>query len=193
MKKAIAVAIISTLMVVLSLYAVNAIIAEQQKNRQREISHTLLSYSEELTQNIASTLKNTTVQGCDSASLNVYRKLKMRSLYFADVGFIEKGKSPAPRFGASWQIPSPFPLSCIKPRTDSVWRSFRRKISLSAMRQSITTLLSSPPVQPTINLPPLPPTIRFVLPLKISAAPFSPLRRHQKTLAAYSLCYLRWL
>ena len=61
MKKAIAVAIISTLMVVLSLYAVNAIIVEQQKNRQREISHTLLSYSEELTQNIASTLKNTTV------------------------------------------------------------------------------------------------------------------------------------
>lgn len=57
MKKAIAVAIISTFMVVLSLYAVNAIIAEQQKNRQREISHTLLSYSEELTQNIASTLK----------------------------------------------------------------------------------------------------------------------------------------
>ncbi len=57
MKKAIAVAIISTLMVVLSLYAVNAIIVEQQKNRQREISHTLLSYSEELTQNIASTLK----------------------------------------------------------------------------------------------------------------------------------------
>ena len=50
MKKAIAVAIISTFMVVLSLYAVNAIIAEQQKNRQREISHTLLSYSEELTQ-----------------------------------------------------------------------------------------------------------------------------------------------
>ena len=97
------------LMVVLSLYAVNAIIVEQQKNRQREISHTLLSYSEELTQNIASTLKNTTVQGCDSASLNVYRKLKMRSLYFADVGFIERGKSPAPRFGASWQIPSPFP------------------------------------------------------------------------------------
>lgn len=193
MKKAIAVAIISTFMVVLSLYAVNAIIAEQQKNRQREISHTLLSYSEELTQNIASTLKNTSAQGCDSASLNVYRKLKMRSLYFADVGFIEKGKSPAPRFGASWQIPSPFPLSCIIPRTDSAWRSFRRKISLSAMRQSITTLLSSPPVQPTINLPPLPPTIRFVLPLKISAAPFSPLRRHQKTSAAYSLCYLRWL
>ena len=63
MKKAIAVAIISTFMVVLSLYAVNAIIAEQQKNRQREISHTLLSYSEELTQNIASTLKNTSAQG----------------------------------------------------------------------------------------------------------------------------------
>lgn len=193
MKKAIAVAIISTLMVVLSLYAVNAIIVEQQKNRQREISHTLLSYSEELTQNIASTLKNTTVQGCDSASLNVYRKLKMRSLYFADVGFIEKGKITCTAFWGKLANPIALPLSCIKPRTDSVWRSFRRKISLSVMRQFITTLLFSPPVQPTINLPPLPPTIRFVLPLKISAAPFSPLRRHQKTSAAYSLCYLRWL
>lgn len=50
MNKAIAVAIISTFMVVLSLYAVNAIIVEQQKDRQREISHTLLRYSEDLTQ-----------------------------------------------------------------------------------------------------------------------------------------------
>ena len=92
MNKAIAVAIISTFMVVLSLYAVNAIIVEQQKDRQREISHTLLRYSEDLTQNIASTLKNTSAKGCDNASLNVYRNLKMQSLYFADVGFIENGK-----------------------------------------------------------------------------------------------------
>ena len=70
MNKAIAVAIISTFMVVLSLYAVNAIIVEQQKDRQREISHTLLRYSEDLTQNIASTLKNTSAKGCDNASLN---------------------------------------------------------------------------------------------------------------------------
>lgn len=115
--------------------------------------HTLLSYSEELTQNIASTLKNTTVQGCDSASLNVYRKLKMRSLYFADVGFIEKGKITCTAFWGKLANPIALPLSCIKPRTDSVWRSFRRKISLSVMRQFITTLLFSPPVQPTINLP----------------------------------------
>ena len=79
MNKAIAVAIISTFMVVLSLYAVNAIIVEQQKDRQREISHTLLRYSEDLTQNIASTLKNTSAKGCDSASLNVYSTLKMQS------------------------------------------------------------------------------------------------------------------
>ena len=109
MKKAIAVAIISTFMVVLSLYAVNAIIAEQQKNRQREISHTLLSYSEELTQNIASTLKNTSTQGCDSASLNVYRKLKMRSLYFADVGFIEKGKITCTAFWGKLANPIALP------------------------------------------------------------------------------------
>lgn len=109
MKKAIAVAIISTFMVVLSLYAVNAIIAEQQKNRQREISHTLLSYSEELTQNIASTLKNTSAQGCDSASLNVYRKLKMRSLYFADVGFIEKGKITCTAFWGKLANPIALP------------------------------------------------------------------------------------
>lgn len=109
MKKAIAVAIISTFMVVLSLYAVNAIIAEQQKNRQREISHTLLSYSEELTQNIASTLINTSAQGCDSASLNDYRKLKMRSLYFADVGFIEKGKITCTAFWGKLANPIALP------------------------------------------------------------------------------------
>ena len=109
MNKAIAVAIISTFMVVLSLYAVNAIIVEQQKDRQREISHTLLRYSEDLTQNIASTLKNTSAKGCDNASLNVYRNLKMQSLYFADVGFIENGKITCTAFWGKLANPIALP------------------------------------------------------------------------------------
>ena len=127
MKKAIAVAIISTFMVVLSLYAVNAIIVEQQKNRQREISHTLLSYSEELTQNIASTLKNTSAQGCDSASLNVYRKLKMRSLYFADVGFIEKGKITCTAFWGKLANPIALPSELHKTQNGFSLAQFSQK------------------------------------------------------------------
>ena len=42
MKKRIAVAIVSTLLVILSLYAVNAVILGQQKTKQLEISRTLL-------------------------------------------------------------------------------------------------------------------------------------------------------
>ncbi|MCF8580175.1 cyclic diguanylate phosphodiesterase, partial [Enterobacter ludwigii] len=53
MKKIIAVAIISTLLVILSLYAVNAVIVSQQKSKQLEISHTLLEYSEHLFQRVA--------------------------------------------------------------------------------------------------------------------------------------------
>lgn len=45
MKKRIAVAIVSTLLVILSLYAVNAVILGQQKTKQLEISRTLLHYS----------------------------------------------------------------------------------------------------------------------------------------------------
>jgi len=41
MKKIIAVAIISTLLVALSLYAVNAVIVAQQKSKQLEVSHSL--------------------------------------------------------------------------------------------------------------------------------------------------------
>lgn len=62
MKKIIAVAIISTLLVVLSLYAVNAVIVSQQKSKQLEISHTLLQYSEDLSQNVALALKSITTQ-----------------------------------------------------------------------------------------------------------------------------------
>lgn len=50
MKKRIAVAIVSTLLVILSLYAVNAVILGQQKTKQLEISRTLLHYSEDLSQ-----------------------------------------------------------------------------------------------------------------------------------------------
>ncbi|STQ12597.1 Predicted signal transduction protein containing sensor and EAL domains [Enterobacter cloacae] len=38
MKKIIAVAIVSTILVILSLYAVNAVIISQQKDKQREIA-----------------------------------------------------------------------------------------------------------------------------------------------------------
>ena len=65
MKKIIAVALISTFLVLLSFYAVNAIILEQQKNKQLEISNTLLQYSEGLSQSVATALKSVTTQGCD--------------------------------------------------------------------------------------------------------------------------------
>jgi biopolymer transport protein ExbD len=57
MKKIIAVSFISTFLVLLSFYAVNAIILEQQKNKQLEISNTLLQYSEGLSQSVATALK----------------------------------------------------------------------------------------------------------------------------------------
>jgi cytoskeletal protein RodZ len=63
MKKRIAVAIVSTLLVILSLYAVNAVILGQQKTKQLEISRTLLHYSEDLSQNVALGLKSITTQG----------------------------------------------------------------------------------------------------------------------------------
>ena len=179
-------------MVVLSLYAVNAIIVEQQKNRQREISHTLLSYSEELTQNIASTLKNTTVQGCDSASLNVYRKLKMRSLYFADVGFIERGKSPAPRFGASWQIPSPFP-ELHKTQNGFSLAQFSQKDFFIGNATIYNHLIIFTSRSAYDKFAPVTANYSLRSSTKDFGRTFSPLRRHQKTLAAYSLCYLRWL
>lgn len=127
MKKTIAVAIISTFMVILSLYAVNAIIAEQQMNRQRGLSHTLLSYSEELTQNITSTLKNTSAQGCDNASLNIYRKLKMQSLYFADVGFIEKGKITCTAFWGKLVHPIALPSEIHKTQNGFSLAQFSQK------------------------------------------------------------------
>ncbi|GAB7416289.1 hypothetical protein TUM16655_29420 [Enterobacter cloacae] len=92
MKKLIAVAIASTLLVFLSLYAVNVVIIGQQKSKQREISRTLLHYSEDVSQSVALGLKSITTQGCDKTSLDRYRQIKLNNLYFADIGFIEKGK-----------------------------------------------------------------------------------------------------
>ena len=92
MKKIIAVAIISTLLVALSLYAVNAVIVAQEKSKQLEVSHSLLQYSEGLSQSVAQALKSITTQGCDKTSLDSYRQIKLDSLYFGDIGFIEKGK-----------------------------------------------------------------------------------------------------
>ncbi|MEP8502016.1 hypothetical protein ABKW02_22685 [Enterobacter cloacae] len=76
MKKIIAVAIVSTILVILSLYAVNAVIISQQKDKQREIAQTLLHYSEGLSESIALALKEVTTRGCDQTSLDRYRKLK---------------------------------------------------------------------------------------------------------------------
>lgn len=109
MKKIIAVAIISTLLVVLSLYAVNAVIVSQQKSKQLEISHTLLQYSEDLSQNVALALKSITTQGCDKTSLDSYRQIKLDSLYFGDVGFIEKGKIVCTAFWGKLATPVALP------------------------------------------------------------------------------------
>ncbi len=77
MKKLIAVAIASTLLVFLSLYAVNAVIIGQQKSKQREISRTLLHYSEDVSQSVALGLKSITTQGCDKTSSIATDKLSL--------------------------------------------------------------------------------------------------------------------
>lgn len=92
MKKIIVVSIISTILVILSFYAVNSAIVQQQKSKQREIANTLLQYSENLSLSVASTLKSMTTQGCDKESIDNYRKVKLDSLYFSDIGFVQKGK-----------------------------------------------------------------------------------------------------
>ena len=51
MKKIVAVTIVSAFLVFLSLYTVNAVIMGQQKSKLREISQTLLQYSEGLSLN----------------------------------------------------------------------------------------------------------------------------------------------
>lgn len=109
MKKIITVAIISTLLVILSLFAVNAVITGQQKNKQREISHTLLHYSEDLSQSVALALKSITTQGCDKRSLDNYRKSKLESAYFGDVGYIEKGKIACTAFWGKLATPVALP------------------------------------------------------------------------------------
>ncbi|WP_336238536.1 EAL domain-containing protein [Enterobacter chuandaensis] len=127
MKKIIAVAIVSTLLVLLSLYAINAAIVSQQKIKQREISHTLLRYSESLSQNVAQSLKSMTTQGCDKASLDRYRQIKLESLYFADIGFIEKGKITCTAFWGKLAIPVPLPAELHKTPRGFLLAQFSRK------------------------------------------------------------------
>lgn len=108
MNKIIAVAIVSTLLVLLSLYAVNAVIVEQQQSKQHEIAHTFLRYSESLTLSVASTLKRTSSQGCDNASLDGFRKIKLNSRYFDDIGIIKDGHVICTAFWG--KLPSPVAL-----------------------------------------------------------------------------------
>ena len=114
MKKRIAVAIVSTLLVILSLYAVNAVILGQQKTKQLEISRTLLHYSENLSQNVALGLKSITTQGCDKTSLDSYRQIKLNNLYFGDIGFIEKGNIVCTAFWGKLATPVPLPAELHK-------------------------------------------------------------------------------
>jgi hypothetical protein len=159
MKKRIAVAIVSTLLVILSLYAVNAVILGQQKTKQLEISRTLLHYSEDLSQNVALGLKSITTQGCDKTSLDSYRQIKLNNLYFGDIGFIEKGKLSVLLFGVNSRRPFHFLRNCIKRREVFSSRSFQEKTFSRAMRPFIIILLSSPPAMLTINSPRLPQAI----------------------------------
>ena len=127
MKKIIAVSFISTFLVLLSFYAVNAIILEQQKNKQLEISNTLLQYSEGLSQSVATALKSVTAQGCDKASLDNYRKLKLDSLYFSDIGFIENGKIACTAFWGKLTTPVSLPSELHKTPKGFVLAQFSQK------------------------------------------------------------------
>jgi sensor c-di-GMP phosphodiesterase-like protein len=153
MKKIVAVTIVSAFLVFLSLYTVNAVIMGQQKSKLREISQTLLQYSEGLSQSVAQTLKGLTTQGCDKASLDRYRQIKLDSLYFADIGFIEQGKIICTAFWENSLTLSPCQQSSIKHPEDSCSRNFPEKIFSRAMRPSTIILLSSPPATLTINSP----------------------------------------
>ncbi|MFH2243643.1 EAL domain-containing protein [Enterobacter sichuanensis] len=127
MKKMIAVAIVSTLLVLLSLYAVNAVIVGQQKSKQREISHTLLRYSEDLSQRVALALKSITTQGCDKSSLDSYRQIKLDSLYFGDIGFIENGKIVCTAFWGKLATPVALPTELHKTPRGFLLAQFSRK------------------------------------------------------------------
>lgn len=127
MKKRIAVAIVSTLLVILSLYAVNAVILGQQKTKQLEISRTLLHYSEDLSQNVALGLKSITTQGCDKTSLDSYRQIKLNNLYFGDIGFIEKGKITCTAFWGKLATPVPLPAELHKTPRGFLLAQFSRK------------------------------------------------------------------
>ncbi|HID3221529.1 TPA: EAL domain-containing protein [Enterobacter cloacae] len=127
MKKIIAVAIVSTILVILSLYAVNAVIISQQKDKQREIAQTLLHYSEGLSESIALALKEVTTRGCDQTSLDRYRKLKLDSPYFSDIGFVENGQVVCTAFWGKLANPVPLPTELHKTPRGFLLAQFSRK------------------------------------------------------------------
>ena len=127
MKKLIAVAIASTLLVFLSLYVVNVVIIGQQKSKQREISRTLLHYSEDVSQSVALGLKSITTQGCDKTSLDRYRQIKLNNLYFADIGYIEKGKIVCTAFWGKLATPVALPAELHKTPRGFLLAQFSRK------------------------------------------------------------------
>ena len=127
MKKIVAVAVVSAFLVFLSLYTVNAVIVGQQKSKQLEISHTLLQYSEGLSQSVAQTLKSLTTPGCDSASLDRYRQIKLDSPYFADVGVIEQGKIICTAFWGKLATPVPLPAELHRTPRGFLLAKFSRK------------------------------------------------------------------
>ncbi|HGE6929414.1 TPA: EAL domain-containing protein [Enterobacter cloacae] len=127
MKKIIAVAIISTILVILSLYAVNAVIVSQQRDKQREVAHTLLHYSEGLSESVALALKNVTAQGCDETSLDGYRKIKLDSPYFSDIGFVENGKVACTAFWGKLATPVPVPAELHKTPRGFLLAQFSKK------------------------------------------------------------------
>jgi len=127
MKKLIAVAIVSTLLVILSLYAVNAVIVGQQKSKQREITHTLLRYSEDLSQSVAMVLKSITTQGCDKTSLDSYRQITLNNYYFDDIGFIDKGKIVCTAFWGKLAAPVALPAELHKTPRGFLLAQFSRK------------------------------------------------------------------
>jgi hypothetical protein len=121
MKKLIAVAIVSTLLVFLSLYAVNAVIIGQQKSKQLEISRTLLHYSEDLSQSVALGLKSITTQGCDKTS-DRYRQISL-IIFILPISALLRRKNCLYRFWGNSRRPLHFLQNCIKRRGFSADKS----------------------------------------------------------------------
>lgn len=152
MKKIIAVAIISTILVILSLYAVNAVIVSQQRDKQREVAHTLLHYSEGLSESVALALEMLRRKAVMKPALMAIERLNSIAPILLISVLLKTAKLPVLPFGENLPLPSPFRQNFIKRHEGSCWRSFRKKIFSPATQPFIIMLLFSPPVMPTTNL-----------------------------------------